>query len=72
MIFFSAKNIKNKRNSFIKEMKSQALDVKKKSLDERLAEAKTLSQDRLFLSNFGQMNKHAQNFVIYDAIKISE
>ncbi|XP_022830991.1 uncharacterized protein LOC111359629 [Spodoptera litura] len=49
---------------FVKKMKKQALSVKNKSFNERLAGAKTLSQDNSFLLSFGKMNKHAQNFIM--------
>ncbi|KAH9629123.1 hypothetical protein HF086_008572 [Spodoptera exigua] len=49
---------------FVKKMKKQALSVKNKSFNDRLAGAKTLSQDSSFQRSFSMMNKHAQNFIM--------
>ncbi|KAF9416071.1 hypothetical protein HW555_006483 [Spodoptera exigua] len=49
---------------FVKKMKKQALSVNNKSFNDRLAAAKTLSQDNSFLRSFSKMNKHAQNFIM--------
>lgn len=45
-------------------MKKQALAIRNKPFTERLAGAKTLSQDKSFLQSFGKMNKHSQNFIM--------
>ncbi|KAF9408378.1 hypothetical protein HW555_011915, partial [Spodoptera exigua] len=58
-----AKNVLTS-SCFVKKMKKQALSVKNKSFNDRLAGAKTLSQDSSFQRSFSMMNKHAQNFIM--------
>ncbi|KAF9407962.1 hypothetical protein HW555_012193, partial [Spodoptera exigua] len=58
-----AKNVLTS-SCFVKKMKKQALSIKNKSFNDRLAGAKTLSQDSSFQRSFSMMNKHAQNFIM--------